>query len=348
MQNNLTKSNGKLPWVTFCMTTYKRPAFLQKQISGILKQAVSDFAIIISDNDPEASSKNVADSFKDPRIQYHTNEVNLGMIKSFNRSLSRAKSEYVVMITDDDPVYPDMLQTLYDLSLQYQGYGMYYGGCDIQCDTPTVANSSRLKVGTNSCLANLPIGSIRTYKGNEFAFAYFNGQLGCHILWSTGIVKREIAIKIGGVPDYGAPYNGDFAYIVLSGSQAGAVLLNTSLGCQVVHGTNYGFTEPDYDKFYITPDAFYKWIIDRLPKEYDYTGLNTHIETFLGRWVVEYAVSMKKYLKNNKNVDKKFNSHVKRIFQIPYLRKWKKKYFIATRFPNLFELLIEIKKRFGK
>ena len=344
MQDNLKEDNVRLPWVTFCMTTYKRPVYLKKQIAAILRQTFSDFAVIISDNDPEASAENVVKSFDDDRIQYHVNEVNLGMIKSFNRSLAKAKSEYVVMITDDDPVYPDMLQTLYDLSLQYPGYGMYYGGCDIQCDTPTVAKSSRLKVGTNSCLANLHIGTIRTYKGNEFAFSYFNGELGCHILWSCGIVKREIALKIEGVPDYGAPYNGDFAYIVLSGAQEGAVILNTSLGCQVVHGTNYGFTESDYDKFYITPDGFYNWVINRLPKEYDYTGLDKLIETYLGRWVVEYAVSIKKILKANKKVDKNFEDHVRKIFRIPYVRKWKRKYFIATRFPNLFRLLIEIKR----
>lgn len=348
MENNLTEGSGAIPWVTFCMTTYKRPIYLREQIAGILKQTFSDFAIIISDNDPEASAKDVVASFNDPRIQYSVNEVNLGMIKSFNRSLARARSEYVVMITDDDPVYPHMLQTLYDLSLQYPGYGMYYGGCDIQCDTPTVAKSSRLKVGTNSCLANLPIGTIRTYKGKEFAFAFFNGEIGCHLLWSTGIVKREIALKIDGVPDYGAPYNGDFAYTVLSGAQEGAVLLNTSMGCQVVHGTNYGYTESDYDKFFVTPDGFYKWVMDRLPKEHDYTGLDKYIKTYLGRWVVEYAVSIKKYLQSIKKEDENFNSYVEKIFRISYIRKWKKKYLIATRFPGLFELLIEIKKRFGK
>jgi len=332
-------------WVTFCMTTYKRPLFLRKQITALLKQTFSDFIIIISDNDPEASAKEVADSFNDSRIQYYTNEANLGMVKSFNRSLSRASTDYVVMITDDDPVYPDMLQTLYDLSLQYPGYGIYYGGCDIQCDTPVVAKSSRLKVGTNSCLADLPIGTIRTYTGNEFAFAYFDGSLGCHILWSTGIVKREIAISIGGMPDFGAPYNTDFGYIVLSGAQQGAVLLNTSLGCQVVHGTNYGYTESDYDKFYVTPDGFYNWVIERLPKGHDYKGLDGHIETFLGRWVVEYAVSIKKFLRDNKRKDIDFDNHVDKIFKIPYIRKWKKKYWLATRFPKLFEILIEIKKR---
>src|SRR5882724_9793787 len=101
MQDNLKEDNGRLPWVTFCMTTYKRPAYLKKQIAAILRQTFSDFAVIISDNDPEASAEGIVKSFDDDRIQYHLNEVNLGMIKSFNRSLAKAKSEYIVMITDD-------------------------------------------------------------------------------------------------------------------------------------------------------------------------------------------------------------------------------------------------------
>src|SRR5207342_1329115 len=120
--SNSNKNDGK-PWVTFCMTTYKRPDFLRKQIRGILNQTFQDFSIIISDNDIGASAKRIVEDYNDPRIQYFVNENNLGMVKSFNRSLAKAESEYVVMITDDDPVYPDMLQRLHDLSVEYPGYG---------------------------------------------------------------------------------------------------------------------------------------------------------------------------------------------------------------------------------
>lgn len=336
------------PWATFCITTYRRPEFLKKQISCILQQTFHDFEIIISDNEQNGNAREIVMAFNDSRIRYYQNEENLGMVKSFNRSLSKAESEYVVMITDDDPVYPEMLQVLYDLTFLYPGYGAYFGGCDIRCENPLVARSSRLKVGTNSCLADLPIGTIRRYNGTEFPFAYFTGNLGCHILWSTGIVKRNIALKIGGMPDFGSPYNTDFGYIVLAGAQEGALLINTSLGTQVVHGTNYGYTESDYEKFYITPEGFYKWIIDRLPKENNYDGLNKHIETFLARWVVEYAVSIKKVLNEKNKADANFDNHLKKIFSIPYIKRWKVKYYIASRFPNLFEILIHIKKYFPR
>jgi len=341
------KSNEpvKVPWVTFCMTTFKRPDFLRNQLYNLLRQTFQDFAIIISDNDTDASAKAVVAEINDPRIEYYTNEANLGMVKSFNRSLAKAKSEYVVMITDDDPAYPDMLQTLYDLSIAHPGYGIYYGGCDILCTSPTTAHTSRLRVGTNSCLANLPIGTVRKYTGEEFAYAYFDGSLDCHILWSTGIVKRSIAMKIDGMPDFGAPYNTDFGYIVLSGSQEGAVLLNTSLGSQVVHGTNYGFTESNFEKFYITPEGFYKWIFDRFPNGYNYPGLKKSVETFLGRWVVEYAVSIKKYMREKKMPQKEFDKWVDKIFGISFIRKWKLKYYLAVYFPGLFKIALAIVKK---
>jgi glycosyltransferase involved in cell wall biosynthesis len=345
MTNNNPDSDGE-SWVTFCMSTYKRPDFLRKQIRTILNQTFQNFSIIISDNDTEASAKRIVEDYNDPRIQYFVNESNLGMVRSFNRSLEKAKSEYVVMITDDDPLYPDMLQRLHDLSAEYPDYGIYYGGCDIQCNDPIVAKSSRLRVGTNSCLANLPIDTVRVYQGNEFPFAYFTGRLGCHLLWSTGIVRREIALEIGGMPDFGSPYNTDFGYMVLSGSYSGAVLLNTSLGCQVVHGANYGYTESDFEKFYITPDAFTSWVMDRLSKNFDFSGLRKEVETFVARWAVEYAVSIKKFLRDKNIRDSNFDKYVSKLFKVSYMRKWKWKYKIAIHFPHLFVLLIELKKRF--
>lgn len=336
------------PWVSFCMTTYKRPAFLHKQLTAIRKQTFPHFRVIVSDNDVDASAKDVVESFDDVRFSYFNNGANLGMVKSFNSSLAKATTQYVVMITDDDPPYPEMLETLYDLTIRYPGYGMYMGGCDIVCENPVVARSSRLKVGTNSCLADIPMGTIRTFTGRDFPYAYFRNSIGGHLLWSTGIVKRDIALKIHGMPDFGAPYNTDFGYIALAGSYEGTVLINTSFGAQVVHGANYGFTESDFERFYVTPVAFVNWIMDHLPSSADYTGLKSHVEVFTARWVVEYAVSVKKFLRTNKLPQQDFDRVVSKIFQIPFLRKWRYKYLLAVNSPQLFELGLWMRSRFVK
>lgn len=338
---------GSVAKVTFCMTTYKRPQFLKEQLLTLFKQTIQDFKIIISDNDPDGSAEIVVKELNDPRIKYQVNEQNLGMVKSFNRSLFKADTDYVVMITDDDPVYPEMLETLFNLKEHYPGYGIYYGGCDIRCTTPEVARTSRLKVGTNSCLADLPIGAIRTFEGKDFALEYFSGRIGGHLLWSTGIVKREIAWAIGGMPDFGAAYNTDYGYVALSGARAGAVVLNTSLGCQVVHGKNYGFTEANYQQFYITPEAFYSHVMGNLPDHVDLEKLQKPLQTFIGRWVVEYAVSIKKFMRDKNIRDKNFEKYTDKIFKISFLRRWKIKYLIAIHFPNLFQFILHLKKAFA-
>ena len=90
---------GKGPWVSFCMSTYKRPLFLAAQIKSLLQQTFTDFEIIISDNDPDAGAKAVAESFNDKRVFYYHNSQNLGMVKSFNSSLAKSAGEFVVMVT---------------------------------------------------------------------------------------------------------------------------------------------------------------------------------------------------------------------------------------------------------
>src|SRR5437868_4732564 len=131
------------PWVSFCMSTYKRGEILHKQIESILAQSFTNFELIISDNDIEGSGGPIAEQFNDKRIDYQVNRENLGMVKSFNHSLSKAKGEYVVMITDDDPIYPDMLQTLYDLHQQHPGYGVYHGGGALKSYTALTAKLMR-------------------------------------------------------------------------------------------------------------------------------------------------------------------------------------------------------------
>src|ERR1043165_2512224 len=111
------------PFASFCFSTYKRPAYLKSTLQSILRQSFTDFEVIVSDNDSEQSGKPSVEFFNDSRFFYQANESNLGMKKSFNRSLEKAKGQYIVMIADDDPVYPDMLETLFDLQKEFPGYG---------------------------------------------------------------------------------------------------------------------------------------------------------------------------------------------------------------------------------
>src|SRR5450432_4216596 len=114
-------------WVTFCMSTYKRPVLLKNALKLIAKQTFRNFEVVVSDNDPEGSAKPVVESFNDKRFRYFFNEEDLGMIRSYNKSIERASTPFIVMITDDDPVSDNLLEELFQLHNQYKGHSIYCG-----------------------------------------------------------------------------------------------------------------------------------------------------------------------------------------------------------------------------
>lgn len=333
------------PWVSFCMTTYKRPEFLRNQLLSLLKQTFTNFQVIIHDNDTEASGKPIIKEINDPRIIYSCNEVNLGMVKSFNRSLAKADTEYVVMITDDDPVYPEMLQTLYNLSITYPGYGMYYGGNDRFYSNTEVAKIYKSKVGITSQLAYFNLGTVRKFSASDFPLAYLQEDFGGGTLWSTGIVKKEIALAIGGIPDYGTPNMIDCAFVFSAGSQQGAVFINLSLGYQAIHEDNYSFKDSNFTNFSKGATGFYEWVKVRLPQDVYNDNLDKKIKNFVGRMLVSFFIFVKKNTRKTGLNNESFNNCLKETFQIPFMRKWKFKYWIAIYLPFLFPMLISIKKR---
>src|SRR5579871_3106652 len=243
-------SHQDRPWVSFCMSTYRRTGFLGKALAQIKAQTFPDFEVVISDNDPEESAAPVVAAMADARFRYFPNKTNLGMVGSFNKSIERARGEYIVMITDDDPVYAEMLQTLHDLTISHPGYGLYIGGHDTFFAGLLQAKMSKAHVGTNSSLADWELGAIKAFSAEEFPRAFLDGRFSGGLLWSVGIVRREIALAIGGFPDYGTPHLADCSYILLSGCSAGCVHINLSLGNRAIHDENYSYSAANYESIY--------------------------------------------------------------------------------------------------
>ena len=137
-----------------------------------------------------------------------------------------------------------MLQTLHQLSIKYPGFGVYQGGCEILCYTPFSARVMRAKVGINSCLSSeMDYDAEKVYTAEEFPYLFFKGKLGSLLLWSCSIIRREILIENGGMPDYGTEYFTDHAFIVVNCSHSGMVFKNRALGHQAIHGENFGFNQ---------------------------------------------------------------------------------------------------------
>lgn len=336
--------NSAKPWVSFCMSTYRRTGFLKNALSVIRAQTFADFEVVISDNDPEGSAAAVVAEFQEPRFRYFHNGANLGMVASFNKSIERSRGEYIVMITDDDPVYPNMLQTLYDLQVKYPGYGMYIGGHDTFFQGQLQARMAKARVGTNSALADMDLGAEMPFSAAEFPGAFLNGPISGSLLWSTGIIKRDIAVDIGGFPNYGTPHMGDNSFILLSGARAGCVYVNTALGYRAIHNENYSFGEANYESIYKAPDGFYQWTLDHLPPAVNTPQFRRQLAHFVGRDLTVYVIAIRNMLRVQGVKSEKFEEFRRRFFELPFLKKWKRKYYIAVHYPNAFELFLAFRK----
>jgi glycosyltransferase involved in cell wall biosynthesis len=331
------------PFASFCFSTYKRPSYLHDTLARLREQSLGDFEVIVSDNDPDETGRSVVESFQDTRFHYFPNGENLGMKKSYNKSLERSSGEYIIMIADDDPVYPDMLQTLYDLHLKYPGYGMYLGGCDWFCESHEVGKMYNLKVGTNSCLAkDFDLDHTQAYSAGEFLEKLFAFGIFPHYLWSTAIIRREVLVEKGGVPEYGTPFLGDYAYMAVMASDSGCVIINRALGCQTLHEENFG--RQQHEQIPVAARNFPEYIKQKASHLPNWGSIEEKMLRFTGLWVVTHMAFLYRYNKSKGINDPALKKAEKEVFDLPFMKKFRFKFYLKKNFPLLHELAVRIKK----
>lgn len=332
-----------MPLVSFCVSTYKRGNILTETLTSIQRQTFGDFEVIISDNDPESSGKPFVDVLNDSRFIYSPNGKDLGMKASFNKSLTLSTGKYIVMIADDDPVYSDMLETLVKLLEDYPGYGMYMGGCDWLAKDKEAAKTNKIKIGTNSCLSDdYDYNTIRTFTTEEFLNNFYTLKIFTHFLWSTCMVKRELLIKKGGIPDYGSPFLGDYAYMSIAATEKGCVIINKSLGCQTLHRENFGRNQNE--QLPIVAVNFPKYLEEKLSYLENWPSIKKLIYHFTAHWLVEHITFLYHYKGAGTTNLESLDVAQKQVFAIDYIKPLKLKFFLKKNFRSFHDLIVSIKK----
>ena len=90
------------PKVTFIVPCYNLAHLLPDCVNSILSQTYEDFEILIMDDCSPDATPEVAQSFKDPRVQHIRNETNLRHLANYNKGIGLARGEYVWLISADD------------------------------------------------------------------------------------------------------------------------------------------------------------------------------------------------------------------------------------------------------
>lgn len=83
---------------------------LRTAINSILNQTFTDFEFIIINDASENNAEDVILSYKDDRIKYYKNEVNLKVIKTLNKGLELATCEYIARMDADDISFKTRLE----------------------------------------------------------------------------------------------------------------------------------------------------------------------------------------------------------------------------------------------
>ena len=123
----------KYPKISVIMSVYKEPLeWLRLSIDSILNQTLTDFEfIIICDNPNYEEGINLLHEYEvnDKRIQLIFNKENIGLTKSLNEGLAKAKGEYIARMDADDISLPKrfemqvaFMEEFNDIDLCHTGY----------------------------------------------------------------------------------------------------------------------------------------------------------------------------------------------------------------------------------
>ena len=85
--------NALAPRVSICIPTYKGERTLGAAIESVLAQTLTDFELVVIDDQSPDGTRELVAGFADVRIRYFRNETNLGPEGNWNRCLVEAEGK---------------------------------------------------------------------------------------------------------------------------------------------------------------------------------------------------------------------------------------------------------------
>lgn len=151
--------------LTIAITTYNRVEFLKKNLLALEEiinklDAINLVEILISDNCSTDGTSLLFETSRSVRVIYHRNKENIGPIKNIVNLFSIVKTQYMMLLGDDDYISKEYLQRVLecineDIGCIVPSYvnvdldGREIGrGRDVDC------KPKRYEAGFNNCLEN--------------------------------------------------------------------------------------------------------------------------------------------------------------------------------------------------
>lgn len=120
---------GRLPHVEVVVPCYNYGHYLPGAVEAIVRQPGVTTTVTILDDKSTDDSAEVAERLTEqhPNVRLIRNEQNLGAVPTFNKGVSQADSDYVVLISSDDQLAPGALGRATALMETHPSIGLVYG-----------------------------------------------------------------------------------------------------------------------------------------------------------------------------------------------------------------------------
>ena len=170
------------PKVSVIMSVYNEEKHLRESIESVLNQIFHDFEFIIVNDASTDSSPEIIKSYDDARIRIVNNEENIGLTKSLNKAIKKARGEYIARQDADDISLPSRFEAQLKYLEKHPKTALLGTGIYVIDDTGTIMKKRIVSPNPGKAL----------FKGNRF----FHGSL---------IIKKDVIDELG-------PYNEQFKY----------------------------------------------------------------------------------------------------------------------------------------
>lgn len=108
-----------LPLITVCIPVYNGAKYLDVCLRSVINQTYKNIEILVVDDCSIDDSRFIVAEYSkfDIRIKYILNDVNLGMVKNWNKCIHLSSGQWLKFIFQDDFMEPNCLEKMYNSSI---------------------------------------------------------------------------------------------------------------------------------------------------------------------------------------------------------------------------------------
>jgi glycosyltransferase involved in cell wall biosynthesis len=226
--SNPDVQNAPVPRVTVFIPTYNRASLLPNTIRSVLAQTFGDFRLLVADNASDDETAEVVASFDDPRVEHVRHEENLGMLGNHNWCLGHVETEYSLIISDDDLLYPEHLERTVAALDEHPEAGMVHTGFDVLGqDGETLLEN-----------VNWTYGLGRDYVEPPNEFITESMKWSCRVCASTALMRTS-ALPPDRMRQEDFPSIDFGMWLRMAAAGWKFAFLNETLGAYMIHGESH-------------------------------------------------------------------------------------------------------------